>query len=69
MNNLVKGKATEVPIRQIIGYHSETFQRVKSSYSNMVANLLAAQFTPYGSRRKRFFNLLFGIIGTAFEQS
>jgi hypothetical protein len=35
----------------------------------MVANLPAAQFTPYGSRKKRFLDLLFVIVVTAFGVS
>ncbi len=66
MKNLIKGKATEIPITQIIVHHNETLQRVNTSYKNMVDNLLAAQFTPYGSRKKSFLDLLFGIVGTSF---
>jgi len=32
----------------------------------MIANLLEVPFTPYGSRKKQFLNLLFGITGTTF---
>lgn len=35
----------------------------------MVANLPSAQLTPYGSRKKRFLDLLFGIVGMAFGVS
>jgi hypothetical protein len=35
----------------------------------MLKNLLEAPFTPYGSRKKQFLDLLFGIVGTAFGVS
>ncbi len=66
MKNLIKGKATEIPITQIIGHHNETLKQVNTRYKNMVENLPAAQFTPYGSRKKPFLDLLFGILGTSF---
>jgi len=69
MDRLIKGRATEIPITQIIGHHNESLQRVSTSYKNMIANLPSAQFTPYGSRKKRFLDLLFGIVGTAFGVS
>ncbi len=66
MGNIVKGKATEIPIKQIIKHHNQTLTKVKSKYNNILSNLPAAQFTPYGSRKKRFLDILFGIAGTAF---
>ena len=32
----------------------------------MLLNLPAAEFSPYGSKKKRFLDLIFGIVGTAF---
>ena len=64
MNNAIKGKATEAPIKDIIKFHSDTFHRVNFNYKNMLQNLPEAPCTPYGSRKKRFFDLLFGIAGT-----
>ena len=66
MNNAIKGKATEAPIKDIIKFHNDTFHRVNFNYKNMLQNLPEAPFTPYGSRKKRFLDLLFGIAGTAF---
>jgi len=66
MGNIVKGKATETPIKQIIKHHNQTLTKVKCEYNNILSNLPAARFTPYGSRKKRFLDLLFGIAGTAF---
>ena len=66
MGNIVRGKATETPIKQIIKHHNQTLSKVKERYDNILLNLPAAQFTPYGSRKKRFLDLLFGIAGTAF---
>jgi hypothetical protein len=69
MNNAIKGKATEAPIKDIIKFHNDTFHRVNFNYKNMLQNLPEAPFTPYGSRKKRFLDLLFGIAGTAFGVS
>jgi len=69
MRNLIRGKATEIPITQIIGHHNESLHRVNTSYKNMIANLPSAQFTAYGSRKKQFLDLLFGIVGTALGVS
>ena len=66
MNSAIRGKATEAPIKQIIKHHNQTLQRAHERYDNILSNLPAAQFTPYGSRKKRFLDLLFGIAGTAF---
>jgi len=64
MVNAIKGKATEAPIKDIIKFHNDTFHRVNFNYNNMLKNLPEAPFTPYGSRKKRFLDLLFGIVGT-----
>jgi hypothetical protein len=69
MNNAIKGKATEASIKDIIKFHYDTLHRVNFNYDNMLKNLLEAPFTPYGSRKKRFLYLLFGIVGTAFGVS
>ncbi len=66
MSSIIRGKATEVPIKQIIKHHNQTLTRINEGYNNILSNLLAAQFTPYGSQKKRFLDLLFGIAGTAF---
>jgi len=66
MKNLIKGKATEIPITQIIGHHNQTLSKINEGYKNILSNLPAAQFTPYGSHKKRFLGLLFGITGTDF---
>jgi len=66
MVNAIKGKATEAPIKNIIKLHNNTFHRVNFNYNNMLKNLPEAPFTPYCSRKKRFLDLLFGIVGTAF---
>ena len=69
MVNAIKGKATEAPIKDIIKFHNDTFHRVNFNYNNMLKNLQEAPFTPNGSRKKRFLDLLFGIVGTAFGVS
>jgi len=69
MVNAIKGKATEAPIKDIIKFHNDTLHRVNFNYNNMIKNLLEAPFMPYGSREKRFLDLLFGIVGTAFGVS
>jgi hypothetical protein len=66
MKNIVKGKATEIPILSIIDLANYTLKRVKFRCKNMILNLPAAEFTPYGSKQKRFLDLIFGIVGTAF---
>jgi len=69
MTNAIKGKATEAPVKDIIKFHNDTLHRVNFNYNNMLKNLPEAPFTPYGSRKKRFLDLLFGIMGTAFGVS
>jgi hypothetical protein len=69
MNNTIKVKATEAPIRDIIKFHNDILHRVNFNYDNMLKNLPEAPFTPYGSRKKHFLDLLFGIVGTAFGVS
>jgi len=66
MVNTIRGKAMEAPIKDIIKFHNDTFHRVNFNYDNMLKNLPEVPFTPYGSRKKRFLDLLFGIAGTAF---
>jgi len=43
MNNAIKGKATEAPIKDIIKFHNDTFHRVNFNYKNMLQNLPEAQ--------------------------
>jgi len=69
MNNAIKGKATELPIKDIIKFYKDTLHRVNFNYNNMLKNLPEAPFTPYGSRNKRFLELLFGIVGMTFGVS
>jgi len=69
MSNAIRCKATEQPIKSIIKFHNDTLHRVNFSYNNILKNLPEASFTPYGSRKKCFLDLLFGIIGTAFGVS
>ena len=66
MKNIVKGKATEVPILSIINFSNHTLEGIKFRYKNMILNLPSAEFSPYGSKKKRFLDLIFGIVGTAF---
>ena len=66
MRNIVKGKATEAPILAIINLANYTLAETKFRYKNMLLNLPAAEFSPYGSKKKRFLDLIFGIVGTAF---
>jgi len=66
INNVVKGKATEKPINDIVTLANTTLTLIKSRNRNMILNLPSAKFTPYGSQQKRFLDLLFGIAGTAF---
>jgi len=69
MNNAIVDKATEIPIKDITKFHNDTLHRVNFNYNNMLKNLQEAPFTPYGSRKKQFLDLLFGIVGTAFGVS
>ena len=69
MNNAIRGKSTEIPIRNIIRFHNKTLDQLNSDYDNMLKNPREAPFTLYGSRKKRFLNLLFGFAGTAFGVS
>jgi hypothetical protein len=69
MVNAIKGKATEEPVKDIIKFHNNTLYRINFNYNNMLKNLPEAPFTPNGSRKKRFLDLLFGIVGTAFGVS
>ena len=58
--------ATEYPIQQIINIANTTLQSVKKRTDNMILNLPTSNFSPHGSEKKRFLNLIFGIAGTAF---
>ena len=58
--------ATEYPIQQIINIANTTLQSVKKRTDNMILNLPTSNFSPYGSEKKQFLNLIFGIAGTAF---
>jgi hypothetical protein len=69
MNNAIKDKATKAPIKDIIKFHHDTLHRVNFNNNNMLKNLPEAPFTPYGSRKKQFLDILFGIVGTAFGVS
>lgn len=66
MDNIIRGKAIEITICPIIRYHNDTLHRVNFFYKNMIDNLPEAPFTPHGSKKKPFINLLFGIVGTSF---
>ena len=63
---IVKGKATELPILSIINNANHTLQSIKFRYKNMILNLPSAEFSPYGSKKKRFSDLIFGIVSTTF---
>ena len=39
---------------------------IKTRTKNMILNLPTSQFSPHGSDKKRFLNLIFGITATAF---
>jgi hypothetical protein len=69
MTNAIKGKATEEPIKRVINFHNDTLHKVNFNYKNMIENLPEAPFTPYGTRKKQFLDLLFGIVGTVFGVS
>ena len=66
MKNIVKGKATQGPIENIISLANSTLERTKKRFKNMVLNLPTSQYTPYNNEKKRFLDLIFGIVGTAF---
>ena len=66
VKNLVKTRATEVPITQIIELANHTLGTIKYRTKNMILNLPTSSFSPHGSEKKRFLNLIFGITATAF---
>ncbi len=66
VNNLVKTRATEVPITQIVHLANVSLSMIKTRTKNMILNLPTSQFSPHGSDKKRFLNLIFGITATAF---
>ena len=66
IKNLVKTRATEAPITQIIELANVTLSMVKQRTKNMILNLPSSKFSPHGSEKKRFLNLIFGITATAF---
>ena len=66
IKNLVKTRATEAPITQIVDLANVTLSMVKQRTKNMILNLPSSKFSPHGSEKKRFLNLIFGITATAF---
>ena len=66
IKNLVKTRATEIPITQIVELANVTLNMVKSRTKNMILNLPTSKFSPHGSEKKRFLDLIFGITGTVF---
>ena len=66
VKNLVKTRATEVPITQILELANHTLGTIKYRTKNMILNLPTSSFSPHGSERKHFLNLIFGITATAF---
>jgi hypothetical protein len=66
IKNLVKTRATEIPICQIVDLANVTLTMIKQQTQNMILNLPTSKFSPHGSEKKRFLNLIFGITATAF---
>ena len=66
IKNLVKTRATEIPICQIVDLANVTLSMIKQQTQNMILNLPTSKFSPHGSEKKRFLNLIFGITATAF---
>jgi len=64
--NLVKTRATEVPITQVVHLANVSLSMIRQRTKNMILNLPTSQFSPHGSEQKRFLNLVFGITATAF---
>ena len=67
MKNIVRGKATEFPVLSIINLSNNTLNGIKFRYKSMLLNLPSAKFSPFGSKKKRFLDLIFGILGTVFD--
>jgi hypothetical protein len=65
--NLVKTRATKVTISQIVHLANVSLSMIKTRTKNMILNLPTSQFSPHGSDKKRFLNLIFGITATAFK--
>ena len=55
MKNIVRGKATEAPILAIINLANYTLDSIKFRYKNMMLNMPAAEFSPYGSKKEKIF--------------
>jgi len=66
VKNLVRGKATQIPMTQVIAYANRTLTEIKAKTRNMLLNLPSAMYSPSHSEKKRFLDLIFGIVGTAF---
>ena len=66
IKNLIKTRATEVPITQIVELAIVTLGMLKQRTNNMILNLPTSKFSPHGSEKKQFLNLIFGITATAF---
>ena len=66
MKNIVKGKATEAPILSIINFSNHTLEGIKFRYRNMILNLPSAEFSPYGSKKKKVFGPYFWHCGYSF---
>jgi hypothetical protein len=67
--NLVKTRATEVPILQIVHLANVSLLMIKARTRNMILNLPTLRFSPHGSEKKIFLNLIFGITATAFGKA
>ena len=64
--NIVRGKATAIPIKQIVAIANSTLKDIKARTLNMQLNLPTSAFSPNGGEKKRFLDLIFGIAATAF---
>ena len=54
MKNIIKGKATEIPILSIINFSNHTLEGIKFRYKNMILNLPSAEFSLMARKRKGF---------------
>ncbi len=50
--NLLKTRATEVSITQIVHLANVSLSLIKTRTKNMIINLQTSQFSPHGSKRK-----------------
>jgi hypothetical protein len=66
VKNVVRGKATEFPINQVIHLANSTLSMIRQRTINMQLNLPTSSITPHAGEKKRFLDLIFGIAGTAF---